>query len=133
MFAIVMLPDMTGVDCSDPSEDGKSGRSGISGISAGGEGVLSAIFEALEASRGGVTKDRAGSPTTIGGESASGEPLLGGPLGGDPPLANGNKVSRNGDNSFKPGKRGEACSGSAPGRGVLLIGVSVGDSSSLPG
>ena len=69
----------------------------------------------------------------IGGESASGEPFLGEPFGGDPPLASGSEASRNGDSSFKPEKRREGCSGTAPGRGVLLIGVSVGDSSSLPG
>ena len=132
MFIIVRLPDMTGVDCSDPSEEGKSGRSGISGISVGGKGVLSTILEALEASRGGVAREGAGSSIMIGGESASGEPLLGEPLGGDPPLISGSEASRNGDSSFKPGKRGEANSGNAPGRGVLLIGVSVGDSSSLP-
>lgn len=49
MFVIVILLDITGVDCSDSLEAGKSGRSGISGISVGGEGVLSIIFEALEA------------------------------------------------------------------------------------
>lgn len=132
MFIIVMLPDVTGVNCSDPSENGKSGRSGISGISVGGEGVLSIIFEALEASRGGVTREGGGPLTMIGGESASDESFLGEPFSGDPPLTSGREASRNGDSSFKPEKRGEGCNGSAPGRGVLLIGVSVGDSSSLP-
>ena len=132
MLTVVILLDITGVECSDPSEDGRSGRSGISGMSLGGEGVLSIIFEVLGASRGGVTRERAGSLTMIGGESASGKPLLGEPLGGDPPLDNSRGTSRNGDNSFKPEMRGEGCSGNAPGRGVLLIGVSDGDSSSLP-
>lgn len=131
MFIIVILLDMTGVDCSEPSEDGISGRSGISGMSVGGEGVLRIIFDVLGASRGGVTRERAGSLTMIGGESASGEPVFGELLGGDPPFASGNEASRNGDNSLKPGMRGEGCSGNAPGRGVLLIGVLTGDSSSL--
>ena len=131
VFIIVILPVMTGVDCSDPS-DGKSGRSGISGISMGSEGILSITFEVLKVSRGGVTMERAGSLTMIGGEPASGEPFLGEFLGGDPPLTSDSEASRNGDNSFKPEKRGEGCSGNTPGRGVLLTGVSVGDSSSLP-
>ena len=131
VFVIVKLLDMTGVDCSDPSERGGSGRSGISGMSTGGEGVLSIIFEALDTSRGGVTRERAGSWTMIGGESASGGPFLGEPFGGDLPLANGSEASRSGDSSFKPGTRGEDCSGNDPGRGVILIGVFMGDSSSL--
>ena len=125
MFVIVKLLDMTGVDCSDPSEDGKSGRSGMSGISAGGEGVLSIIFEALDASRGGVTSERAGSLMIIGGGSTTGEPFFREPLGGDPPLTNGN-ASCNGDSSLKLGTRGEGSKGNGPGRGVLM-----GDSSSL--
>jgi hypothetical protein len=133
VLIIVILLDMTGVDCSDPSEDGMSGRSGISGTFVGGEGVLKIIFEVVGASRGGVTRERAGSLTIIGGESANGEGFLGGSLGGDPPPENNSGVSRNGDNSFKPEMKGEGCSGNAPGRGVLLIGVSDGDSSSLPG
>ena len=133
VFIIVILPDMTGVDCSDPSEDGESGMSGMSGISVGGEGVLSISFEAPDASRGSATREGAGPLTIMGGESPSGEPFLGEPLSGDPPLASDSEVSRNGDNSFKLEKKGEGCSGNAPGRGVLLIGVSVGDSSSLPG
>jgi hypothetical protein len=126
VFIIVKLLDMTGVDCSDPSEDGKSGRSGMSGISVGGEGVLSIIFEVLDASRGGVARERAGSLMMIGGEPASGEPFFGEPLGGDPPLANGNEASRNGDSSFKPETRGEGSKGNGPGRGVLLMGESMG-------
>lgn len=133
VFIIVKLLDMTGVDCSDPSEDGKSGRSGISGISAGGGGVLSIIFGVLEVSRGGVTSERAGSLMMIGGESVTGEPFFGEPLGGDPPLVNGNEASRNGDNSLKPEIRGEGSKGKSPGRGVLLMGESIGDSSSLSG
>jgi len=132
VFIMVKLLDMTGVDCSDPSEDGKSGSSGISGTSLGGEGVLSVIFEMLDASRGGVTRERAGSLMTIGGESASGEPFFGEPLGGDPPLGNGNEAPRSGDSSPKPETRGEGSKGNGPGRGVLLMGESMGDSSSLP-
>ena len=128
---MVKLLDMTGVDCSDPSEDGKSGRSGISGISMGGEGVFT-IFEVLDASRGGVTRERAGSLMMIGGESVSGEPFFGEPLGGDPPLVSGNEASCNGDSSFQPEIRGEGSKGNGPGRGVLLMGESIGDSSSLP-
>lgn len=130
VFIIVKLLDMTGVDCSDPSEDGRSGRSGISGMSAGSKGVLSVIFEALEGSRGGVKSERAGS-TMIGGELATGEPFFGEPLGGDPPLANGNEAPCRGDSSLKPETRGEGSKGNGPGRGVLLMGESVGDSSSL--
>jgi hypothetical protein len=70
VFIIVKLLDITGVDCSDPSEDGKSGMSGMSGISVGSGGVLSIIFEVLGVSRGGVTRERAGSLMMIGGESA---------------------------------------------------------------
>lgn len=132
MFIIVKLLDMTGVDCSDPSEDGISGRSGMSGISVDGEGVLSVIFGVLDVSRGGVTRERAGSLTMmIGGESTSGEPFFGEPLGGDPPLTNGSEASCNGDSSFKPETKGEGSKGSGPGRGVLLMGVSMSDSSSL--
>jgi hypothetical protein len=130
VFIIVRLFDMTGVECSDPSEEGMSGMSGMSGISTGGEGVLSSIFEALDPSLGGVTREGAGSLTTIGGESASREPFLGEPLGGDLSPASDN-ASRNGDNSLKLEIRGEGRSGNTPGRGVLLIGVSAGDSSSL--
>jgi len=126
VFIIVRLLDMTGVDCSDPSEDGKSGRSGISGISAGSGGVLSIIFGVVVVSRGGVESERAGSLMMIGGESTTG-----GPFGRDPPLVNGNEASRNGDSSLKPEKRGEGSKGKGPGRGVLLIGESIGDSSSL--
>jgi hypothetical protein len=125
VFIIVRLLDMTGVDCSDPSEDGKSG---MSGTSVGGEGALNVIFETLDASRGGVTRERAGSLMMIGGEPASGEPFFGEPLGCDPPLANGSGTSCNGDRSLKPG----GSKGNGPGRGVLLMGVSIGDSSSLP-
>ena len=70
MLSTVRLLDMTGVDCSDPSEYGKSGRSGMSGISAPGEGVLSITFEVLDAFRGGVARESAGSLMMIGGESA---------------------------------------------------------------
>jgi len=130
VFIIVKLLDMTGVDCSDPSEDGKSGRSGMSGMFVGNKGVLSVIFDVLDVSRGGVTSERAGS-MMIGGESATGEPFFGEPLGGDPPLVNGNEASCNGDSSLKPETRGEGSRGNGPGRGVLLMGESVGDSSSL--
>jgi len=87
----------------------------------------------LDVSRGGVTRERAGSLMMIGGESASGERFFGEPFGGGPPLANGNEVSCNGDSSLKPETRGEGSKGNGPGRGVLLIGESMGDSSSLPG
>lgn len=100
-------------------------------MSVGGEGVLSVIFKVLDVSRGGVTRERAGSLMMIGGESASGELFFGEPLGGDPPLANGSETSCNGDNSFKPETRGEGSKGNGPGRGVLLIGESTDDSSSL--
>ena len=99
VFITVRLLDMTGVDCSDPSEDGKSG---MSGISAGGEGILSITFGVSDAFRGGVVRESAGSLMITGGEPASGESFFGEPLGGDPPLANCSGVSRSGDNSFKP-------------------------------
>jgi len=102
VFVTVRLLDMTGVDCSDPSEDGKSGRSGMSGISVGGEGILSITFEVLDAFRGGVARESAGSLMITGGEPASGESFFKEPLGGDPPLDNCSGVSRNGDSSFKP-------------------------------
>ena len=131
MFIMVKLLDMTGVDCSDPSEDGRSGMSGMSRISVGSGGILSIMFEVLEVSRGGVTSERAGSLMMIGGESATGESRFGKPLGGNPPLVNDNEASRNGDSSLKPETRGEGSKGKGPGRGVLLIGESIGDSSSL--
>lgn len=131
MFIIVRLLDMTGVDCSDPSEDGKSGRSAMSGISLGGEGTLCTAF-VLDVSRGGVTSERAGS-LMIGGESAAGKPLFGEPLGGNPPLGNCKEVSHNGDSSLKPEIGGGGSRGNGPGRGVLLIGEFIGDSSSLSG
>ena len=126
---MVRLLDMTGVDCSDPSEDGKSGRSEMLGISLGGEGTLYTTF-VLGASRGGVTSERAGS-LMIGGKSATGKSFFGEPLGGDPPLSNCNEVSCNGDSSFKPEIGGGGSRGNGPGRGVLLIGEFIGDSSSL--
>ena len=127
VFIIVRLLDMTGVDCSDPSEDDKSGISGMSGMFMGGEGVLRIIFGVLDVSRGGVVRERAGSLIMIGGESASGGPFFGEPLSGDPPLANDSEASCNGDSSFKNETRGEGSRGNGPGRGVLLM----GDSSSL--
>lgn len=133
MFVTVKLLDMTGVDCSDPSEVGKSGRSGISGMSMGGEGVLTTTFGVADPFRGGVTRESAGSLMIIGGESTSGEPFFGEPLGGDSPLANGSRASCNGDRPFRPETIGEGSKGNGPGRGVLLIGESVEDSSSLSG
>lgn len=129
MFIIVRLLDMTGVDCSDPSEDGKSGRSEMLRISLGGEGTLYTAF-VLGVSRGGVPSERAGS-LMIGRKSAAGKPFFGEPLGGDPPLSSCNEVSRNGDSSFKPEIGGGGSRGNGPGRGVLPTGEPMGDSSSL--
>ena len=133
VFIGVKLLDMTGVDCSDPSEDGKSGRSGMSGRSVGGGDALTTTFGVMDPLRGGVARERAGWLMMIGGESASGEPFFGEPLGGDPPLGNGNKASCSGDSPFKPETIGEGSRGNGPGRGVLLMGESVQDSSSLSG
>ena len=130
VFATVKLLDITGVDCSDPSEGDKSG---MSGISLGGEGGLSITFEVVDPLGGGVVRESAGSLMMNGGEPASGELLFGDPLGGDPPLSNGSKTSCNGDRFFRPETRGEGSRGNGPGRGVLLMGVSMGDSSSLSG